>query len=305
MINTFEKAFSELFKDNENIVLIVPDDDKLYSSSRRYVNVGIAECNAIGMAAGLASCGKIPFVKGGGSFLAHRSNEFIRDDVSMQNRNVKIIATGAGIAINALGNTQHMTEDMSSLRAMPNMVIVTPATPTEVALAVPKIAEINKPVYMRIGRHEGIDVYDHNNLTFEIGKGQMIKEGWDVTIITTGTILSDVLQVIPRLEENNIHVEVINMHTIKPIDEDMIIQSGEKTGKILTIEEHSVIGGLKSAVAEVLADRGSAVKLYGMGLQDCFAKGYGTYKEIKETNGLGQEDIYETVKNIVNKVEEF
>lgn len=296
MIHAFDSELVKLARLDEQVVIIGADDGRFRpmvpeGMKDRYLNVGIAECNAIGVAAGLSCCNKIPFVTAGGTFLVHRANEFIRDDVCMQNRNVKMIAVGAGLAMNALGNTQHMTEDVATLRAMPNLTIMTAATPREAVLMARAAYEVEGPVYIRLGRHEGRDVYQDKELKFQIGKAQLVCEGRDISIITSGTILSDVLDILPELDRKGICAEVINMHTIKPIDRDMIIHAVEHTGKILVVEEHSVIGGLRGAIAEVLTEEGIMPALRYMGLNDCFARGYGSYKDIKRKNGLSLDDI--------------
>lgn len=305
MIAAFDNELIRLAKQDERVVIIGADDGRFRSLvteeiKARYLNVGIAECNAIGVAAGLSCCNKIPFVTAGGTFLVHRANEFIRDDVCMQNRNVKIAAIGAGLAMNALGNTQHMTEDIATLRAIPNLTIMTAATPTEAVLMAKAVYEYDGPVYIRLGRHEGRDIYQEKKLDFQIGKGQLICEGKDISIISTGTILSDILDVLPELDKEGIQAEVINMHTVKPIDKDIILRTAEHTGKILVIEEHSVTGGLRGAIAEVLTEERKMPILRYMGLRDCFAKGYGSYKDIKKNNGLSAEDIKAQALELAN-----
>ncbi len=296
MIDAFDNELIKLAMQDDRIVIIGADDGRFCSlvpekMKERYLNVGIAECNAIGIAAGLSCCGKIPFVTAGGTFLVHRANEFIRDDVCMQNRNVKIIAIGAGLAMNALGNTQHMTEDVATLRSIPNLTIMTAATPKEAILMADMAYKMDGPVYIRLGRHEGKDVYQEQKMEFRVGKGQVICKGNDISIITTGTILSDILEVLPELNKNGVFAEVINMHTIKPIDKEIITQAADHTGKILIVEEHSVTGGLRGAVAEVLTEAGKVPIMQYMGLKDCFAQGYGSYRDIKRKNGLSLENI--------------
>lgn len=305
MITAFDNELIRLAEQDGRVVIVGADDGRFRSMvteeiKARYLNVGIAECNAIGVAAGLSCCNKIPFVTAGGTFLVHRANEFIRDDVCMQNRNVKIAAIGAGLAMNALGNTQHMTEDIATLRAIPNLTIMTAATPTEAVLMAKAAYEYEGPVYIRLGRHEGRDIYQEKEMQFQIGKGQLVHEGTDISIISTGTILSDILDVLPELDRNGIHAEVINMHTVKPIDRDMILHAAMHTGKILVVEEHSVTGGLRGAIAEVLTEEGNVPILRHMGLKDCFAKGYGSYKEIKRNNGLSLEDIKKQALDLAN-----
>lgn len=304
MINAFDKELVQLAKEDERVIIIGADDGRFHSIisqeiKGRYLNVGIAECNAIGVAAGLSCCGKVPFVTAGGTFLVHRANEFIRDDICMQNRNVKIVAVGAGMALNALGNTQHMTEDIATLRPIPNLTIISATTPTEAILIARAAYKLDGPVYIRLGRHEGIDIYKEKRLQFQIGKGQIICKGNDISILSTGTILSDILEIVPELNRLGISAEIINIHTIKPIDKDIILYAASHTGKILVIEEHSVIGGLRGAVAEVLTEAENFATLGYMGLRNCFAKGYGSYKDIKENNGLSKKDMIMKVQELV------
>lgn len=304
MINAFDNELIKIAHENPNVVIIGADDGRFKERitekiGMQYVNVGISECNAVGMAAGLASCGKIPFVTAGGTFLVHRANEFIRDDVCLQGRNVKIVAIGAGLAMNALGNTQHMTEDIATLRAYPNLTIVSASSPTEAKRIAREAEKFNGPMLIRLGRHEGNDVYNDKELEFKIGKAQIVEEGKDLSIISTGTILSDVLMAHQELKKHNIQVQVVNMHTVKPLDVDILRYIEQTTGKILIVEEHSTIGGLKGAVAEAITDNDLHIKMRGIGLKDCFATGYGSYKEIKASNGLSVDEIISMAKQIV------
>lgn len=303
MIDAFDNELVEIAKENAEVVIVGADDGRFRQRipeeiKKQYVNVGISECNAIGMAAGLASCGKIPFVTAGGTFLIHRANEFIRDDVCMQSRNVKIAAIGAGVAMNALGNTQHMTEDIATLRAFPNLTIVSAASPTEARLIAREAVRYNGAMLIRLGRHEGKDIYCEKELIFQIGKGQIVQEGSDISIVSTGTILSDVIAADQILEHMGIRAQIVNMHTVKPLDIQILKYIEKTTGKILVVEEHSVIGGLKGAIAEAVMDNDLQIKMRGIGLKDCFASGYGSYKDIKSLNGLSVEEIVSKARQL-------
>ncbi len=303
MIDAFDNELVEIAKENSEVVIVGADDGRFRQRipkeiKKQYVNVGISECNAIGMAAGLASCGKIPFVTAGGTFLIHRANEFIRDDVCMQSRNVKIAAIGAGMAMNALGNTQHMTEDIATLRAFPNLTIVSAATPTEARFIAREAVKYNGAMLIRLGRHEGKDIYCEKELNFQIGKGQIVQEGSDISIVSTGTILSDVIAAAQILEHMGIQAQIVNMHTVKPLDIQILKYIEKTTGKILAVEEHSMIGGLKGAIAEAVMDNDLQIKMRGMGLKDCFAFGYGSYKDIKTLNGLSVEEIVSKARQL-------
>ena len=290
----------ELASKDKNVYALISDNGAIvYDKYRKdlasqYLNLGISEANMIGMAAGMASCGKIPFAYTIGAFLAYRAYEFIRNDVCLQNQNVKIVGTGAGEVYSALGPTHHSTEDLGGLRALPNLTIITPASPLEVKKATMAAYEYAGPVYLRLGTNKEPEIYD-KDYDFEIGKGVTLRDGKDVTLIGTGSLLKDVLDAADLLQKDGIHARVINIHTIKPIDREIILKAINETGKIITVEDHNVIGGLGSAVAEVVAESGKGVSFKRVGLQN-FSKGYGTYAELKETNGIGRRRICDVVR---------
>lgn len=290
-----DKRVYALISDNGAIVY----DKYRKDLPHQYINLGISEANMIGMAAGMASCGKIPFAYTIGAFLAYRAFEFIRNDVCLQNQNVKIVGTGAGEVYSALGATHHSTEDLGGLRALPNLTIICPASPREVQKATVAAYEYNGPVYLRLGTNKEPEIYEQD-YEFKIGKAVTIKEGKHVTLIGTGSILKDVLDVAELLEMEGINAKIINMHTIKPIDKDAIKQAVNETGNIVTIEDHNVNGGLGSAVAEVIAEYGKAVKFSRCGLVD-FSQGYGSYAEVKSGNMIGKENIYHYIKGLFDK----
>lgn len=294
----------ELAKRDERVYALISDNGAIvYDRYRKdlpeqYLNLGISEANMIGMAAGMASCGKIPFAYTIGAFLAYRAFEFIRNDVCLQNQNVKIVGTGAGEVYSALGPTHHSTEDLGGLRALPNLVIICPASPMEVRKATKAVYEYEGPVYLRLGTNKEPEIYSKDYL-YEIGKGVTVSDGDDVTLIGTGSILKDIVDIAQRLETQGIHTRVINIHTIKPIDKKIIIKAIEETGKMITIEDHNIIGGLGSAVAEVVAEYGKGVHFKRIGLHS-FSNGYGTYDEVKEMNGIGVERICRMVEALCN-----
>ena len=280
-----DKRVYALISDNGAIVY----DKYRKDLSSQYLNLGISEANMLGMAAGMASCGKIPFAYTIGAFLAYRAFEFIRNDICLQNQNVKIVGTGAGEVYSALGPTHHSTEDLGGLRALPNLTILCPASPLEVRKATAAAYEYEGPVYLRLGTNKEPEIYD-GDYSFEIGKGVTIRDGNDITLIGTGSMLKDILDVAELLQKSGIHARVINIHTIKPIDREIIIKAIEETGKIVTIEDHNIIGGLGSAVAEVVAESGRGIRFKRFGLHG-FSQGYGTYAQVKEMNGIGIEQI--------------
>lgn len=285
----------ELAQKDKRVYALISDNGAIvYDKYRRdlpdqYLNLGISEANMIGMAAGMASCGKIPFAYTIGAFLAYRAFEFIRNDVCLQNQNVKIVGTGAGEVYSALGPTHHSTEDLGGLRALPNLIILCPASPLEVKKATRAAYEHEGPVYLRLGTNRESEIYE-GDYEFRIGKAVTLRDGKDVTLIGTGSILGDILAAAEKLGRKGINARVIDMHTIKPIDGDVIIKAAEETGKIITVEDHNVIGGLGCATAEVVAEYGKGILFRRLGL-DGFSNGYGTYAQVKECNGIGIEQI--------------
>jgi transketolase len=288
-----DKRVFALLADNGIIVY-----DKYQSNfPNQYLNLGISESNMVAVAAGMANQGKIPFAYTIGVFLAFRAFEFIRNDVCLQNQNVKLVGTGAGMIYSELGPTHHATEDLGGLRVLPNLQIITPASPLEVRKATLAAYEHIGPVYLRLGTNREPEIYD-KDYDFQIGKAITVREGSDLTIIGMGTVLQDILEVADQIKEDGVEARVINMHTIKPLDQEIVIKAIEETGKIITIEDHNIIGGLGSAVSEVIAEYGKAVKFKRLGLRD-FSHGYGTYEEVKNQNGIGKVCLKETVQNVM------
>lgn len=288
-----DKRVYALISDNGAIVY----DKYRRDISSQYLNLGISEANMLGMAAGMASCGKIPFAYTIGAFLAYRAFEFIRNDICIQKQNVKIVGTGAGEVYSVLGPTHHSTEDLGGLRALPNLTILCPASPMEVKKATRAAYEYEGPVYLRLGTNKEPEIYN-GDYSFEIGKGVAVREGNDITLIGTGSILKDTLDAAERLKAEGICTRVINIHTIKPLDREIIVKAIEETGKIVTVEDHNVIGGIGSAVAEIIAESGKGIKFRRLGLHD-FSAGYGTYAQVKEMNGIGVERICAEVRSLV------
>lgn len=293
----------ELAKKDKRVYALISDNGAIvYDKYRRdladqYLNLGISEANMIGMAAGMASRGKIPFAYTIGAFLAYRAYEFIRNDVCLQKQNVKIVGTGAGEVYSQLGPTHHSTEDLGGLRALPNLTILCPASPMEVRKATIAAYEYEGPVYLRLGTNREPEIYE-GDYAFQIGKAVTVKDGKDVTLIGTGSILKDCLDVAKELKAEGVDVRVIDMHTIKPLDEEIIQRAIEETGKVLTVEDHNVTGGLGSAVAEVIAKYGKPVQFQTLGLQE-FSRGYGNYEQVKEANGIGKEAIRKEMQRMV------
>ncbi len=294
----------DLAKKDKRVYALISDNGAIvYDKYRKdlasqYLNLGISEANMLGMAAGMANCGKIPFAYTIGAFLAYRAFEFIRNDICLQKQNVKIVGTGAGEVYSALGPTHHATEDLGGLQALPHLTIICPASPLEVKKATEASYEYEGPVYLRLGTNKEPEIYEQD-YTFRIGKGVMLKDGKDITLIGTGSMLKDILDAAELLQKEGIHARVVNIHTIKPLDREIILQAIEETGKIVTIEDHNIIGGLGSAVAGVIAESGRGTVFRRLGLED-FSKGYGTYAQVKEGNGIGFDRICSEIRSLVN-----
>ena len=225
MRSAYLDTLYDLASRDQRVYALISDNGAIvYDKYRRdfasqYLNLGISEANMLGMSAGMASCGKIPFAYTIGAFLAYRSFEFIRNDICLQKQNVKIVGTGAGEIYSALGPTHHSTEDLGGLRTLPGLIILCPASPLEVKKATIAAYQHEGPVYLRLGTNKEPEIYTEE-YTFEIGKGVLIKEGKDITLISTGSILKDVLSIAELLSKDGIQARVINIHTIKPIDRE-------------------------------------------------------------------------------------
>ena len=302
MVRALIEQLMELCGCNPDIVTLVADDKEVYDAlSEKYpdrtINIGISECNAIGVAAGLSACGCIPYVIGGNTFLAYRAYEFIRNQMCMQNRNVKVIGVGAGMAISVLGNTQHATEDVGALRSLPNLKIMTPATPTEVKKIIAQSTEFEGPAFIRVGRGSGEDFYKKGT-EFRPYKIQEIKEGKDIAVFASGSIVCDVVEASRILKQRGIDIGIMNAHTIKPFDAETAEKLSVRYKTWISVEEHNIIGGLGSALAEAIVKKRLDVSLSNMGLTDTFAEGYGTYDDIKQRNHLGIDDIVRKCINV-------
>ena len=263
----------------------------------RFFNAGIAEGNMISVAAGLAAAGKTVFASSFAMFAAGRAFEQIRNSVAYPKLNVKIAATHAGISVGEDGATHQCCEDIGVMRTIPGMVILNPADGPEAAAAVRAAAEYKGPVYLRLGRL-AVPVFNEEKVDFVIGKGQELAAGTDVTVIATGLLVNEALIAAESLKAEGISVRVINMATIKPIDKDIILKAAAETGAIVTAEEHNVIGGLGSAVAEVLCESGKPVPMLRVGVEDCFGRS-GPALELLEIYGLTAPAIVEKVKAVL------
>ena len=261
----------------------------------RHIDCGIAEADMIGIAGGLASCGKIPFASSFAMFTAGRAYEQIRNTIAHSGLNVKIAATHAGISVGEDGATHQCLEDIALMRVVPGMVVLSPADDVEARAAIWAAFEYKGPVYIRLGRSGVPVIFDETEYHFEIGKGITLREGTDLTIIATGIEVYESLMAAERLAEEGVSAEVIDIHTIKPLDQELIVKSAQKTGKVVTVEEHSLIGGLYGAVCETLSAQ-YPVKVLGIGIHDRFGHS-GPAKELIHEFGLDAEGIYKEIKN--------
>lgn len=267
----------------------------------RIFNFGIAEQNTIGIAAGLAAGGKMPFVFLQGAFIVYRAMEFVRDDVCFQETNVKLIGQGSGTSLAGLGPTHHTSEDIAILRALPNIKVYTPATPAQVAVCTQEMHDVAGPCYMRIEMNHEKEFFGEEYELPQTGQ-DIMSEGDDVAIFVFGSILEEVMSAVKTLREDGIYASVVNVVRMKPFDESNVIKLASKVKKIITVEEHQVNGGMGSIIADVLAQYGIGVPLVKMGFCDAFAKGYAPdRKQIRIENGLDAESIRKKVLYEINK----
>ena len=302
--DSYGTALVELGKDHENLVVL---DADLAAATKtgvfqkvfpdRHIDCGIAECNMMGIAAGLATTGKVPFVSSFAMFAAGRAYEQVRNSIGYPHLNVKIGATHAGISVGEDGASHQCNEDLALMRTIPGMTVINPSDDVEAQAAVKAAFKMDGPVYLRFGRLAVPVINDNPDYKFEIGKGVLLKEGSDVTLVATGLCVSAALEAAEKLEADGIHAEVINIHTIKPLDEEIILNSVKKTGKVVTAEEHSVIGGLGSAVCDCLSEKMPA-KVCKIGVNDVFGES-GPAVKLLEKYGLDGQGIYEKVKEFV------
>lgn len=263
----------------------------------RHIDCGIAECNMMGVAAGLSLTGKIPFVSSFAMFAAGRAYEQVRNSIGYPHLNVKIGATHAGITVGEDGATHQCNEDLALMRTIPGMVVMCPSDDVEAKAAVRAALEYDGPVYIRFGRAAVPVINDRPDYKFEIGKGTIVREGKDVTIVATGICVDSAIGAAEKLAADGIDAEVINICTIKPLDEEIIVNSAKKTGKVVTVEEHSVIGGLGSAVCDCLSEK-LPTPVKKLGMQDMFGES-GSAAALVEKYGLDAEGVYKSVKEFM------
>ncbi|KOR24545.1 transketolase family protein [Clostridium sp. FAM 1755] len=297
----YGKTLAKLAEENSEVVVLDADLSKSTKTAdfkkvcpERFINVGIAEGNMMGIAAGLATCGKIPFASTFAMFATGRAFEQIRNSICYPNLNVKVCATHAGVTVGEDGASHQSVEDISLMRSIPNMTVICPSDAVETEAAIRSVADYNGPCYVRLGRSGVSVINDNAEYKFEIGKGIKLREGKEATIIATGIMVDAALEAYNILAEEGIKVNVINIHTIKPIDKDIIVNAARETGVVITAEEHSIIGGLGSAVCEVLSEN-HPVSVLRVGIKDTFGES-GKPAELLKKYELTSEDIVKAVK---------
>ena len=299
--DSYGNALVELGKEHENLVVL---DADLAAATKtgvfkkvfpeRHIDCGIAECNMMGVAAGLATTGKVPFASSFAMFAAGRAFEQIRNSIGYPKLNVKIGATHAGILVGEDGATHQCNEDIALMRTIPGMVVINPSDDVEARAAVKAAYKHEGPVYLRFGRLAVPVINDREDYKFELGKGVVLREGKDITLIATGLPVAETLEAAEKLAADGIDAKVINIHTIKPLDEELIVEAAKETGKVVTIEEHSVIGGLGSAVCDVLSEK-APTKVLKIGINDTYGES-GPAVELVKKYGLDAESIYKKIK---------
>lgn len=303
---SFGEALTMLAETNPDIVVLDADlaeatktciFEKKYPE--RFIDCGIAESNMIGIAAGLAACGKIPFAASFAMFSAGRAFEQVRNSVGYPHLNVKIAGSHAGISTGEDGATHQCCEDIALMRTIPGMVVLNPADHYEMLAAVKAAAQHNGPVYIRLGRLAVESVNNNDDYKFEIGKGITLRQGEDITVIATGLMVGEALKAVDSLAAQGVHARLIDMHTIKPLDEELVLKAARETGRIVTVEEHNIIGGLGEAVAACVAES-CPVPVTRIGVNDVFGHSGPAVDLLKEF-GLCAENIEATVKKVLGK----
>ena len=303
---SFGEALTMLAETNPDIVVLDADlaeatktciFEKKYPE--RFIDCGIAESNMIGIAAGLAACGKIPFAASFAMFSAGRAFEQVRNSVGYPHLNVKIAGSHAGISTGEDGATHQCIEDIALMRTIPGMVVLNPADHYEMLAAVKAAAQHNGPVYIRLGRLAVESVNNNDDYQFEIGKGITLRQGEDITVIATGLMVGEALKAVDSLAAQGVHARLIDMHTIKPLDQELVLKAAKETGRIVTVEEHNIIGGLGEAVAACVAES-CPVPVTRIGVNDVFGHSGPAVDLLKEF-GLCAENIEATVKKVLGK----
>ncbi len=306
--NAYGQALVELGEKYKNLVVLDADLSKSTKTimfakkyPERFFEMGIAEANMISTAAGLASCGKIPFVSTFAVFATGRVYDQIRMDIAYSRANVKIFATHGGISVGEDGASHQMIEDIALMRALPNMTVLSPSDAIQTKKIVYLMAQKKGPIYARVGRADAPVIYSEKELQkLKIGKGILVEGGKDITFIATGTMVEPALEARKILNKRGISARVIDMHTIKPLDENLVLKCARETNAIITAEEHSIIGGLGAAVAEILAEKNIKTMFYRMGIRDVFCES-GSPAELWEKYELNEKHMVKRAQNILKK----
>lgn len=301
--DAYGEVLVELGKENKNIVVLDADTStstrtKLFAEAfpERFFNVGIAEQNLIGIAAGLARCGKIPFASSFSVFVPGKCVDQIRNTVAYPRLNVKIVVTHSGLTIGADGATHQSIEDIAIMRAIPNMMVIVPADAVETKKAIRSVVEYMGPVYIRLCRQSTPIIYD-KDCSYALGKGVTLTDGNDAAVIACGVMVAEALLAAERLKKRGIFVKVIDLHTVKPIDEELIVKTARETGGIVTAEDHNIIGGLGGAVSEILGEN-YPVPIRRVGVDDVFGES-GETDELMVKYGLTADHIAQKVKDLI------
>jgi len=307
MRGAFFRALLEMAEQNERVHLVVGDigfgvvEEFARRFPKRFLNAGVAEQNMTGIAAGMALCGKIVFTYSIANFPILRCLEQVRNDVCYHNANVKIVAVGGGLAYGALGTTHHATEDLAILRSLPQMVVVAPGDPVETDAATRAVTAHGGPCYLRLGRAGEATVH-RGGIDFQLGKAIQVREGKDLTLVTTGGMLETAAKVADRLHRAGLHTRLLSMHTVKPLDADSILAAAQETGAVFTLEEHSVVGGLGGAVAELLAEACAGVVVFKrLGLPSAFCSVVGTQEYLRAQHGLSVDSLASAIRSMLEK----
>ena len=303
---SFGLAVTEAAKTNPNIVVLDADLAAATKTAifqkefpERFIDVGIAECNMVGIAAGLATCGKIPFAASFAMFSTGRAFEQVRNSVGYPHLNVKIVGSHAGISVGEDGATHQCLEDIALMRTIPGMVVLNPADHYEMTAAVKAVTEYVGPCYIRLGRLAVESFNNNDDYKFELGKGITLRDGSDITVVATGLMVREALIAADALKSEGISVRVINIHTIKPLDRELIVKAARETGKIITVEEHSIIGGLGEAVCSTICET-CPVPVIRIGVRDCFGHS-GPGADLLKEFGLSADNIAKTIRQVVGK----
>lgn len=304
MREAFARTLTNIAQRDKNLWLLTGDlgfsvwENFIEKFPKQYLNMGVSEQNMIGTACGLALSGKTVFVYSIIPFITLRPLEQVRNDICMQNANVKLIGIGSGFSYGQLGPTHHSIEDICVMRSLPNITIACPGDPWEAQEATKAIYKLKGPAYLRLGK-KGEPRLHVKGVKFTLGRGIVVRDGADLTVVACGSMLETAIEVADRLNAKNIGATVISMHTIKPLDKNLILETAKRTGAIFTLEEHSMIGGLGSAVSEVIAESGISLKFQSFGVRDKFTKIAGTQRYLRGINGLSPDEI---TKSILKKI---